>query len=132
MAARALLASPDAGMSAQVLQEFYAVAVAKKRLRMSHDEALAVLQSLADFPVCPITRELVMEAVALRQRFQIGRFRSDGCRSRRPPRRRRTHQQSNRKCSRAPRWAAHSTMSPNYVQIMTAFANSLESADARR
>src|SRR5207244_5702500 len=70
-AARELLRRPDVAFSAQVLQEFYAVAVTKHRLQMTHDEALAVLQSLAAFPVCPITRELVMEAVELRQRFQI-------------------------------------------------------------
>ena len=70
-AARALLARPDIAFSAQVLQEFYAVAVTKQRLQITHDEALAVLQSLANFPVCPITRELVMAAVELRKRCQI-------------------------------------------------------------
>jgi len=70
-AARALLARPDIALSAQVLQEFYAVAVTKQRLGMTHEEALAVLQSLAAFPVCSITRELVLEAVELRQRYQI-------------------------------------------------------------
>lgn len=70
-AARALLTRPDISFSAQVLQEFYSVAVNKQRLGMTHDEAVAVLQSLAAFPVCPISRELVMEAVELRQRHQI-------------------------------------------------------------
>lgn len=70
-AARELLARPDLAFSAQVLQEFYTVAVTKQRLQMTHEEALAVLQSLADFPVCPITRELVLDAVDLRQRSQI-------------------------------------------------------------
>ena len=69
--ARALLAAPEIGFSAQVLQEFYSVAVNKQRLGMSHDEAVAVLQSLAAFPVYPISRELVMEAVELRQRYQM-------------------------------------------------------------
>lgn len=70
-AAREVLSRPDIAFSAQVLQEFYAVAVTKQRLQMSHDEAVAVLQSLAAFPVCAISRELVMEAVELRQRCQI-------------------------------------------------------------
>lgn len=70
-AARVLMGRPDIAFSAQVLQEFYAVAVTKRRLQITHDEALAVLQSLAAFPVCPITRELVMEAVELRERCQI-------------------------------------------------------------
>ena len=43
----------------------------QRRLQITHDEALAVLQSFAAFPVCPITCELVMEAVELRQRCQI-------------------------------------------------------------
>ena len=58
--ARALLTRADIGFSAQVLQEFYAAAIAKQRLQMTHDAAVAVLQSLAAFPVCPITRHLVL------------------------------------------------------------------------
>ena len=69
--ARGLLTQPDIGFSAQVLQEFYAVAMAKHHLQMAHDEAVAVLQSLAAFPVCPISRELVMDAIDARQRFGI-------------------------------------------------------------
>lgn len=69
--ARELLMRPDIGLSAQVLQEFYAVAVTKQRLQMTHDEAVAVLKSLANFPVWPISRELVLEAIDTRQRFSI-------------------------------------------------------------
>lgn len=69
--ARILLNGPPIALSAQVLQEFYAVAVTKKRLQMNHDEALAVLESLAEYPVCPITHDLVIEAARLRQRWQI-------------------------------------------------------------
>lgn len=71
VAARALRARPDVGFSAQVLQEFYAVAVAKQRLQMTPDEAVAVMRSPATFPVVPITRELVLEAIDIRQRFGI-------------------------------------------------------------
>ncbi len=70
-AARVLLARPDIGFSAQVLQEFYAAAVAKKALQMTHDEGVAVLQSLAACPVWPITRSLVFAAIDARQRFGI-------------------------------------------------------------
>ena len=69
--ARGLLTRPDIGFSAQVLQEFYAVAVVKQRLQMTHDEAVAVLQSLAAFPVWPISRELVLDAISAKQRFGI-------------------------------------------------------------
>lgn len=68
---RDLLARFDIGFSAQVLQEFYAVAVAKLRLQMTHDEAFAVLQSLAPFPVWPISRELVLDAIDAKLRFGI-------------------------------------------------------------
>jgi predicted nucleic acid-binding protein len=60
--ARTLLTRSDIGFSAQVLQEFYADAVTKQRLQITHDEAVAVLQSLAAFPVWPISRELVLAA----------------------------------------------------------------------
>jgi predicted nucleic acid-binding protein len=69
--ARGLLAQSDIACSAQVLQEFYTVAVAKNRLQMTHDEAIAVIQSLAAVPVWPISRELVLDAIAAKQRFGV-------------------------------------------------------------
>jgi predicted nucleic acid-binding protein len=71
LVARSLLTRPDIGFSAQVLQEFYAVAVTKQRLQMTHDEAVAVLQSLAAYAVWPISRDLVLEAISAKQRFGI-------------------------------------------------------------
>jgi predicted nucleic acid-binding protein len=53
------------------MQEFYAAAASKQRLAMSHDEAVGVLQSLSAFPVLPVTRELVLAAIELKQRFQL-------------------------------------------------------------
>jgi len=69
--ARELLGRPDVGFSAQVLQEFYAAATAKKHLQMTHGEAVAVLQSMAAYPVLPVSRDLVLEAVEASQRFVI-------------------------------------------------------------
>ena len=66
-----LLDRPDLALSAQVLAEFYSVATSKTKLNLTHEEAVVLLQSLARIPVCPITRQLVMEAVELRHRFQI-------------------------------------------------------------
>jgi hypothetical protein len=57
--ARRVLSEPGIGFSAQVLQEFYAAAVTKARLQMTHEETVAVLKSLATFPVWPITLDLV-------------------------------------------------------------------------
>ena len=69
--ARQILSEPLIGFSAQELQEFYAAAVTKQRLQMTHDEAVAVLRSLTAFPVWPISRDLVLEAVKAKQRFGI-------------------------------------------------------------
>lgn len=38
---------------------------------MTHEEALAVLRSLATFPICPVTAELVLEAIDRKVRFGI-------------------------------------------------------------
>ena len=38
---------------------------------MTHDEAVAVLQSLTAFPVWPISRDLVLQAIEAKQRFGI-------------------------------------------------------------
>jgi predicted nucleic acid-binding protein len=66
-----LLDRVDLALSAQVLAEFYSVATSKARLNMTHDDAVVLLQSLARLPVCPITRELVIEAAELGQRYKI-------------------------------------------------------------
>ena len=69
--ARQVLAQADIGFSAQVMQEFYYAAVRKERLKITPDEALLILEALNPFPVMPINRELVLEAVALGVRFRI-------------------------------------------------------------
>ncbi|HMO85094.1 MAG TPA: PIN domain-containing protein [Lacipirellulaceae bacterium] len=87
--ARQALSRPGIGFSTQVLQEFYAAAVTKQRLKMTHEEAVAVLTSLAAFPVWPVSRELVLEAVEARQRHGVSYWdaailvaaRQLGCRS---------------------------------------------------
>jgi predicted nucleic acid-binding protein len=66
-----LLDQPDIAVSAQVLAEFYVVATSKNKLNMPHEDAQTLLQSLARIPVCPITRELVLEAIELRERCQL-------------------------------------------------------------
>jgi predicted nucleic acid-binding protein len=69
--AREALSRSEIALSAQVMQEFYVAAVTKQRLQMSHDEAVTVLQSLAAFPVCPISREMVLRAIDLKERHHI-------------------------------------------------------------
>lgn len=63
--ARELLAGEDIGLSAQVLQEFYAVATAKDRLGISPVEARQAVEVMSKFPFAPITAELVKETIAL-------------------------------------------------------------------
>lgn len=66
-----LLDRSDLAMSAQVLAEFYSVATSKSKLHLTHEEAVILLQSVDRIPTCPITRELVMDAIELRHRCQI-------------------------------------------------------------
>jgi predicted nucleic acid-binding protein len=69
--ARALLETEDIGLSAQVLQEFAHNATAKQRLGLEAEETETILHALLEFPVLPVTGELVLEAFALQQRYQI-------------------------------------------------------------
>jgi predicted nucleic acid-binding protein len=66
-----LLDRTDLALSAQVLAEFYSVATSKRKLNLTHDEALLLLGFLARIPAIPITRELVLEAAELSRRFNI-------------------------------------------------------------
>lgn len=70
-AARELLGQEDIGISAQVLQEFAHNASAKKRLGLEAEETETILHAMLDYPVLPVTGELVLEAFALQQRYQI-------------------------------------------------------------
>jgi len=69
--ARQVLAQADIGFSAQVMQEFYYAAVRKERLKITHDEAVLILEALSPFPVLPVNRDLVLEAAALAVRYRL-------------------------------------------------------------
>lgn len=69
--ALSILATPDIGFSAQVLQEFYVAAVTKQRLGMTHAEAIAVLNAISSFPVWPITKDLVAAAILAKERHVV-------------------------------------------------------------
>lgn len=66
-----LLDRTDLSVSGQVLAEFYVVATSPSKLNLTHAEAVVLLTALAGIPTCPITRELVLEAVELRERYRI-------------------------------------------------------------
>lgn len=69
--ARELLEQEDIGISAQVLQEFAHNASAKKRLGLKAEETETILHAMLEYPVLPVTGELVLEAFTLQQRYQI-------------------------------------------------------------
>src|SRR2546422_1650415 len=69
--ARQVLAQTDIGFSAQVMQEFYYAAVRKERLKITHDEAVQILEVLSPFPVLAVDREIVLEAVELTVRYKV-------------------------------------------------------------
>ena len=67
-----LLRHSDLAVSVQVLQEFYSQATRVTRpIPMSSKDALAFLQPIVDFQICPITLEIFQSAVAISQRFQL-------------------------------------------------------------
>jgi predicted nucleic acid-binding protein len=73
-AARAneILAVRDVALSVQVLQEFYVQATRESRPdALSHERAVALVESFRRFPVQEITVGVVLAAMATRQRFSI-------------------------------------------------------------
>ena len=69
--ARELFGRPRLGVSAQVLPEFFSAAVTKQPVPMTADQAVVAPGALNAFQVWPVTRELVLEAISTKQRFQI-------------------------------------------------------------
>jgi predicted nucleic acid-binding protein len=69
--ARRLIETEHIGVSAQVLQEFAAVAYRKPRLGIGAIQTEETVRLLMTFPVVPITAELVLQALELRVRFQL-------------------------------------------------------------
>ncbi len=70
-AAKAILSTEDVGFSAQVMQEFVAAVANKRRLGITDDEAMAVLRAIMGYPVLPMSGELVIRAVGIRNRYQL-------------------------------------------------------------
>lgn len=73
-AARAneILSSRDLGLSVQVLQEFYVQATRDTRSeRLTHEQAIALVESFRRFPVQETTNGLMLAAMSTRQRFGI-------------------------------------------------------------
>jgi predicted nucleic acid-binding protein len=67
-----ILEDPDLATSVQVLQEFYVQATREtRRDRISHEEAVAFIQALCEFPVQDLTVIVLQSALATKDRYQI-------------------------------------------------------------
>jgi predicted nucleic acid-binding protein len=70
--ANALLAAGDVALSVQVLQEFYVQATRESRAdRLSHGQAVRLVESFLRFPVAQVTTRIMLAAFATRERFRI-------------------------------------------------------------
>ena len=70
--ANAILTGRDIALSVQVLQEFYVQATRESRRdRLSHDQALRLVESFLRFPVAQTTPAVMLAAAATADRFQI-------------------------------------------------------------
>ena len=72
--AAALILDQSFALSAQVLQEFISNALRKPALGISEANIDATLELSRHVPVLPITRDLVVRAVALRRRHQVSHW----------------------------------------------------------
>jgi predicted nucleic acid-binding protein len=70
--ARAILTATDIALSIQVLQEFYVQATRESRPDpLTHEQAAKLVESFLRFTVAAITRDVMLAALATRQRFGI-------------------------------------------------------------
>jgi predicted nucleic acid-binding protein len=70
--ANEILSARDLAVSIQVLQEFYVQATRKSRAdRLTHDQAVRLVESFLRFPVAEITTAVMLAALAAGRRFQI-------------------------------------------------------------
>jgi predicted nucleic acid-binding protein len=71
-AARELLARNDAGLSVQVLQEFYVQTTRPTRPnRLSHDVASGLVEAWTRFAIQPMTLDVLMAALHIKQRHRL-------------------------------------------------------------
>ena len=67
-----ILAGRELGLSVQVLQEFYVQATRASRAdRITHQQAVRLIESFMRFPVQDITSGILVAALDTRQRFQL-------------------------------------------------------------
>jgi predicted nucleic acid-binding protein len=70
--ARGILAERELALSVQVLQEFYVQATRASRPDpLGHEQASGLVESFLRFPVADVTTQVMLAALATRERFQI-------------------------------------------------------------
>jgi predicted nucleic acid-binding protein len=70
--ARGILAERDLALSVQVLQEFYVQATRASRPDpLSHEQTVKLVESFLRFPVTDVTTQMMLAALATRERFRI-------------------------------------------------------------
>jgi predicted nucleic acid-binding protein len=70
--ANSILQDRDVALSVQVLQEFYLQATHSTRPRpITHDQAARLIGSFLRFPVVDMSTEIMLAAMATRQRFEL-------------------------------------------------------------
>jgi predicted nucleic acid-binding protein len=70
--AREILSSSELALSTQVLQEFYVQSTrASRRYRLSHEDAVALIESWLRFTTAETTVDLMRAALLTRKRFRI-------------------------------------------------------------
>lgn len=69
---RAILGERDLGLSVQVLQEFYVQATRASRPDpIAHEQAVRLVESFLRFPLADLDRQVMLAAMATRDRFLI-------------------------------------------------------------
>lgn len=67
-----ILDARDLALSVQVLQEFYVQATRDSRPDpLTHDQAVSLVESFIRFPVVDVTPDVMLAAMATRERFRI-------------------------------------------------------------
>lgn len=69
--ARRIVTEENVCLSTQVLQEFYWVSTRPKKLALTHDEAVAFIDTWKMFPVQSISLGIVEDALYLSHKFRI-------------------------------------------------------------
>ena len=70
--ARAILLEGDFVLSVQVLQEFFVQATRNSRTgRLTHEQAVGLITTWSRVPIQELTRDIVVNAMAAAQRWQI-------------------------------------------------------------